>query len=67
MTEINVEQLLRDTIKDLETKIQFLVDYMESGGRLEDHYFTFADGCSWPSSVGRMRTRTVCRVITTAR
>lgn len=37
-------------IKDLNARIQYLVDYIDGEGRLEEHCFTFPDGETWWSS-----------------
>lgn len=36
-----------DTTEDLATKLQFLVDYMDKCGYLDEHRFTFPDGDTW--------------------
>lgn len=42
-------EALRGVVKELTAKIQFLVDWIDQRGLLEDHAFTFPDGDYWKS------------------
>lgn len=46
-----VETLEEARISELEAKLQFLVDYLDKSGLLEEHSFTFPDGDTWASEV----------------
>lgn len=38
---------VEDYLKDLASKVSYLVDYMDALGLLDDHCFTFPDGDRW--------------------
>ena len=38
---------LREIANELLAKVQYLVDYLEGRGLLEEHCFTFPDGDTW--------------------
>ena len=42
-----VVEAQKHVIKELSDKIQFLVEWADSRGLLEDHAFTFPDGDVW--------------------